>query len=137
MAVAKKGRRKVVVDERAFWWSIDDDRELMYWKNPDGTLGLVFMLLTIVSEDKRFMVKYALGQWQAPPQYPTHLVVIGPEFGGLSPSHGGWTYVATPRWDDDAPSGRLVRTIVTWGLAEHEPRRLVDDEKAHYLTRAK
>jgi hypothetical protein len=103
MAVATKGKRKIIVDGRIFWWSVSDDRELLYWKNPAGSVGIIILLLTIVSDDKKFLVKYALCQSETPSAYIPHIVVLGTEFGGLPPSHQGWTRVA-----DDGASAQML-----------------------------
>jgi hypothetical protein len=52
MAVCKKGRRKLVVDDRLFvWWVCESE--------PDCWVGEV---LTVASEDRRFFVRYYLDQ---------------------------------------------------------------------------
>jgi hypothetical protein len=68
MSVAKKQRRKLMRDDREFiWWvALDHDSN--------------DMILHIVSDDKKFIAHYILGQ-----QDQERLVIIlGPEFSGAT-----------------------------------------------------
>ena len=102
MGIAKKYRRKLVIGERLFLWWV---REIQ----PEDWLGPV---LTVASDDKRFLVRYYLGQKEE----QRFLVVLGPEFPGLPDAGGCWIRVLCPQWEsgssvqpsDASPLDRLV-----------------------------
>jgi hypothetical protein len=78
MAVSGKGRRKIVVGGRAyFWWVRDTDPEY----NSASTSALM-----VVSSDGRFGVRFFLGQ---PPER-RFLIVLGPQFEGIPEAGGGY-----------------------------------------------
>ena len=110
MAVAKKNKRKILVDEGTYYWYVrDDDLDHM----EVGTTKS----LTIVSEDKRFLVTYPLDQ------HGEHnfIVVVGQRFGGTGDFGGTWQRVVCPRWDfGGAVTPALVRQIVLWALTDKE-----------------
>jgi hypothetical protein len=65
MTISRKGRRRIVVNGREFLWYVAEDVD-------DACVPT----LTVVSSDRRFLVRYALLQ----PDELLHVVVIGPEF---------------------------------------------------------
>src|SRR6266508_2135248 len=108
MGVAKKGRRKITVNGRSFVWFITDRQEVGFYRLPECRVLLLFLLVHILSEDKKFNVTYALGQENLPEPSLPHLFVLGHEFPGLSKP--GKT-IATPRWNDSTPSNRFIRQV--------------------------
>ena len=68
MAVSTKRRNKINVDDRDYLW----------WVAPDN--DSLEIVLHVISCDKRFNVRYTLGQ----PAEFRYSVVIGREFGTLS-----------------------------------------------------
>jgi hypothetical protein len=106
MSVAKKQRRKLMRDDREFIWWVALD----YDSND--------MILHIVSDDKKFMAHYVLGQ-----QDQERLVIIlGPEFSGAT-TGGSWQRFRCPCFDPHGvatPSG--VRKLIDWCLAGDEVR---------------
>ena len=112
MAIARRYRRKLVVDGRAFFWCVRDT-------DADDWYGLT---LTVVSEDKRFLVHYRLGQ----PDGHRYLIVIGPEFPTLPPS-GNWRRVLCPEWQRGSgiqPAD--VRRLIDWCLHSDQAISQVD-----------
>lgn len=101
MAITTKRRRKLQVHGREFvWWVASDDE----------SFGVP--TLSICSTDKKFLIRYALGQ----PEDRRHVVVLGPEFPPLTDAGGVWIRLRPPRWDDEIVTPGLVREIIEWGL---------------------
>jgi hypothetical protein len=113
MGIRKKYRRKLIVGERLFLWWV---REIQ----PEDWLGPV---LTVASDDKRFLVRYYLGQ----PESHRFLVVIGSEFPGLPDAGGCWIRVLCPKWES-GPSIRPsdVRCLIDWCSTTERPLVRVD-----------
>ena len=113
MAVSRKSRRNLLVDGRPFrWWVCESE--------PDCWVGKA---LTVVSDDRRFFVRFYLGQ-QPERRF---LVVQGREFAGLPDAGGCWIRVQCPDWQSGPgirPSD--VRRLVDWSLSPHETRVRVD-----------
>jgi hypothetical protein len=110
MAIAPKGKRKIVVRGRTFYWCVKAD--------PDS----LFLKLSVLSPDKKFIVQYALGQSRSQALgwtkdwHPPFVEVLGGEFGGLEPA-GVWQRVRTPAWDEDATiTPAFVRRFIDWCL---------------------
>jgi hypothetical protein len=110
MAVAPKGKRKILVGGRDFYWSVKDD--------PDSPSPK----LSVLSPDKRFIVQYTLGQAQAHSTgweeqwQPPFVEVLGSEFGGLERA-GVWRRLRTPTWGDDtAVTPAFVHRLIEWCL---------------------
>ncbi|SKA98544.1 hypothetical protein SAMN02745166_02792 [Prosthecobacter debontii] len=106
MSISTKSRRKLVRDGRLFVW----------WVAPD--LDSTDMVLHVVSDDKRFITHYVLGQDDT----TSLLIVLGSEFSG-APTGGCWTRFRCPRFDMDGvilPSG--VRSLIDWCLTSDAAR---------------
>jgi hypothetical protein len=113
MAIAKKYRRKLVVGKRLFVWWV---REIQ----PEDWIGPV---LTVASDDKRFLIRYYLGQKEE----HRFLVVLGREFPGLADAGGCWIRVLCPRWETGPqirPSD--VRRLIDWCLFSERRLTRVD-----------
>ncbi|NEQ26671.1 MAG: J domain-containing protein [Microcoleus sp. SIO2G3] len=110
MAISKRYRRKVVVNDRCFLWFAKDD---LAWID----VGCRFAL-SIISEDKHFNIQYGLGQLDA----YRHLVSLGtefPKFGILKRGEirKGWQRVRCPRWEKDGSiTPAIVRQIIEWSF---------------------
>lgn len=101
MEVKTKYRRKIVRLDKVFYWNVrlDDDTGRMK--------------LHIISEDKRFVVSYEVGQankWNKKP----FIVVMGKEFEGLSNPYTGYRRLLTPVWEDERITPQLVGKIIDW-----------------------
>jgi hypothetical protein len=108
MAIRRKNRRKIVVDNRRFvWWVCDGETDWGYGPT-----------LTIASEDKRFVVCRFLTYTLE----PVYLVVMGPEFPGLDSGDGGWRRVQCPVWEDTPMiTPGQVRRLIEWCLSGEVP----------------
>jgi hypothetical protein len=108
MAIRKRYRRKLVVGGRLFLWWVRET-ELEEWFGN---------ALTIVSEDKRFLVRYYLGQTGE----NRFLVVLGLEFPGLPDAGGRWIRLLCPQWES-GPSIKPsdVRRLIEWCLFTDRP----------------
>jgi hypothetical protein len=109
MAVAKRKRRRIVVNGRSFVWYVTDGPILMSYRLPDGTGMLVALVIHIISEDKKFNVSYGLNQQDLPEPYLPHLFVLGHEFPGVQKAP---TRIAVPRWYNDSISSKFVHDII-------------------------
>ena len=100
MAVSSKHKRRIRVGEKDYLWYVADDLE-----------SFGFPALTVLTPDKRFIVRYCLTQ----PDERRHVVVLGPEFAGEVGRRGGWRRYRCPAFGDlrtIRPAD--VRSFVTW-----------------------
>jgi hypothetical protein len=114
MGVNTKGKRKLVHRGMSYFWYVKED---------DEDFGRI--KLFIVSEDKRFIVSYEVGQSKQ--ERIPFIVVMGLEFGGLENGvRSGWVRVQTPLWDDEVMTPGLVKTIIDWSLMDKKHLIFVD-----------
>lgn len=119
MAVLKKRRRKIVRNGKVFWWCVKP--------NDDTYCRLLFAietglmtesgntLLSIVSDDKNFIVSYQLNQNDAGSKikYP-FIITEGKEFKGLNKLGHGLERFIVPKWEDTPVTPFLVAQIIDW-----------------------
>jgi hypothetical protein len=99
MSVRKKGRHKLDVEGRAFVW---------YVKQDDDSNAYI---LYVLSDDKRFFVKYMLQAQDA----RRYLIVVGKEFGRVPGTGNCWRRFRCPAWENNGlitPSS--VRKLIDW-----------------------
>ncbi|MCM3631669.1 hypothetical protein M3194_30740 [Paenibacillus glycanilyticus] len=114
MGVNSKGKRKLEYIGRTYYWNVQLDPEDYGQTNLD-----------IVSEDKKFIVSYHVGQSNNDKR--PFIVVKGIEFRGLENHYRqGWVRVLTPNWDDKIITPGLVKTIIEWCLLQKDLLELVD-----------
>lgn len=115
MGVNSKGKRKLKHNERSYYWYVQQDAEDF------GRINL-----KIVSEDKKFIISYQVGQSNNV-QTP-HIVIEGLEFEGLEEDlkRLGWIRVQTPIWNDSIITPSLVKTIFEWCLKKKDQLIFVD-----------
>ena len=107
MSVAKKKKRKIVIGDRNYYWYIAED----YDDFPSDVMNNTLHALNIVSEDKKFIVRYYLG---FKTDEKRHLTIIGVEFNGLA-SNGKWRRVKCPDWvAKNQVTPKDVRRIIEW-----------------------
>ncbi len=120
MAVSKKNRRKIVVTERTYYWYIKED-----WDDCPSDVDYKNMnALNILSEDKKFIVRYHLG-FQSDEK--RHITIIGNEFNGVEDS-GCWRRVCCKDWlaGGLAVTPKMVRAIIEWSLDDKSEVSEVD-----------
>jgi len=112
MGVRKRKRSDITVRGRLFlWWAGKDEEE-------------AYFALTVISEDKRFHVRYHLN---LPDPDRRYIIVIGKEFPGLPEAGGHWIRVRCPRWDISEPiTPRFVRRLIEWCLFANRQLERVD-----------
>ncbi|WP_141505217.1 hypothetical protein [Paenibacillus luteus] len=116
MGVNPKGKRKLEFSGRIYYWNVEQDAE------DYGRINL-----SIVSEDKKLIVSYHVGQSNNDTR--PFIVVKGIEFGGLeNHSRKGWVRIQTPIWNDNIVTPSLVRTIIEWCLFRKDQLTFVDWE---------
>lgn len=114
MGVNSKGKRKLEHGGRTYYWNVKLDPEDYRQIN-----------LSIVSEDKKLVLSYHVGQTNNDAR--PYIVVKGIELGGLENCYRqGWVRVLTPYWDDNIITPGLVKTIIEWCLLQKELLELVD-----------
>jgi hypothetical protein len=112
MGVAKKNRRTIVVNERNYFWYIAEDVENF----PVEVMPNLYAL-NVISEDKKFVVRYHLGQKDPSTR---HLIVIGEEFVGQD-CRGPCRRFRCPRWgSENRVTPKHVRAAIEWCLAENK-----------------
>jgi hypothetical protein len=120
MAVTLKKKRKIVVQERTFYWHVKTDDDSQHCE------------LTVLSPDKKFIVQYTLGQsrsyrlgWSQD-WHPPFIEILGSEFAGLA-SVSRYRRVKTPIWDDiENITPGFVRQLIEWCLNPEKEIVLVD-----------
>ena len=120
MAVARRKKRKILVNGRVFFWYIKGDAY-----SP-------FVVLHILSPDKTFIINYTLRQSKSHALswtnewLPPFVVVLGGEFGGLKMS-GCYRRVRLPEWEEDiVATPSFVRRLIEWCLDENREIILTD-----------
>ncbi|WP_235218343.1 hypothetical protein [Paenibacillus sp. FSL R7-269] len=114
LGVNSKGKRKLEHSGRTYYWNVQLDPEDYGQTN-----------LNIVSEDKKLVLSYNLGQ--ANKNVRPFIVVKGLEFEGLDNYYRqGWVRVLTPYWDDNIITPGLVKTIIEWCLLKKDLLELID-----------
>ncbi|GAA5123930.1 hypothetical protein JIN84_11995 [Luteolibacter yonseiensis] len=108
MGVSKKNRRKIIVEQREFYWYVCEDVDDF----PEAATGDL-RVVNILSEDKTFIVRYHIGQ--SVPEL-RHVTIIGHEFGGgMEP--GSWRRFLCPDWCPGLiVNPAVVRRIIEWCL---------------------
>ncbi len=116
MGVSKKGKRKIIVNNRVFYWDIgeSDDYYGMYHIN-------------IVSEDKKFIVSYMLDQECLKEPY---IIVKGKEFKSYNVG-GCWKRFSSPKWDCKVVTPKIVAEIIQWCF--NEEKTYMVDYKGNYI----
>ena len=107
MGVAKKGKRKITVDGRVYYWYVAQDEESLWLDT--------WFTLTILSEDKHFLIKYPVNQQGQ----HNLLIVLGKEFGGQGKWGFNWQRVKCPKWEvDNIITPGSVKNIIQWSLSD-------------------
>ncbi|SCW80389.1 hypothetical protein SAMN04487970_105141 [Paenibacillus tianmuensis] len=114
MGISKKNRRKIIRQGKVFYWYVNPDYD------DAGKIKV-----HILSEDKKFIVAYEIGQVSRMGKSP-YLVVIGQEFNGYSLQRTGYIRAWTPAWDDFPATPLLVGKIIDWCYSEKQEIVLVD-----------
>ena len=110
MGVAKKGKRTITVHDRVFLWYVGEDLD-----DFPPTIGQNDLwALNILSEDKKFIVRYHIGQVD---ESTRHITVLGTEFSGAK-HNGKWRRFKCPAWcQEGSAQPRDVRKIIEWCLS--------------------
>jgi len=108
VGIAKKRRRKIVRNDREFYWCVKPDED-----------HYDLLHLSIVSSDKRFIVSYQLVKPNIASLTPCahnnpYIVVMGKEFKGLNNLGHFWERFLVPEWDDNIVTPALVAEIIDW-----------------------
>ncbi|PUA39796.1 hypothetical protein C8Z91_06910 [Paenibacillus elgii] len=114
MGVSKKNRRKIIRQGKVFYWYVNPDYD------DAGKINV-----HVLSEDKKFIVAYEVGQVRRMGKSP-YLVVMGREFTGYRLQRTGYIRVRTPVWDDFPATPLLVGKIIEWCDSEKKEIVLVD-----------
>ncbi|MBY0202416.1 hypothetical protein J2T16_004496 [Paenibacillus intestini] len=105
MGVSKKHKRSIIRANRLFFWYVKPDLD------DEG-----IMKLHIISEDRKFIVAYEVGQCIRGHLEVPMLVIIGKEFEGWTADYMGHRRVRTPVWNDGVVTPRLIGKIIDWCL---------------------
>lgn len=112
MAVSAKGKRKVNVLGRQYFWYVADADMPAVPEQGFVSLGEPLRYLHIISANKKLIVHYRL---PAPGEDKALLYIEGPEF----PRAPGEKVVEVPRWRHDSkpyPTADFVRRLIGWCL---------------------
>ena len=114
MGALKKKRRKIIVNNIEYYWYIVE--EFYYSSFKDNDFG-VYKVLTIVSEDKKFIVKYPFCKSIDSDDF---IEVIGQVFGGDGEWGHGLQRVICPKWENKqciiTPS--IVEKMIRWCMRD-------------------
>ena len=114
MAISKKKKRKIVVNNREFYWYMKLTEDWMYAYNTPQ--------LYVISEDKNFLISYQPGQQNENP----FLIIKGKEFRGIKEANSSWIRVKTPAWNETQITPGFVARIINWCLYEDHDIVFVD-----------
>ncbi|RAV18758.1 hypothetical protein DQG23_23775 [Paenibacillus contaminans] len=114
MAVSKQYKRKFVYQDIVFYWYVNPDYD------DEGKINV-----HILSNDKKFIVAYEIGQASIHKKNP-FLVVMGNEFIGYSEKRTGYFRVRTPIWHDAVATPSFVKTIIEWCFSDKKEIVLVN-----------
>ena len=105
MGIAKRNKRKLLRNDRVFFWFVREESDY------GGAL-----VVTILSEDKRFGVQFELAQ----SEQSRHLTVMNEEF-GFGRWEGRYRRYRCPDWcSDGLVTPKSVREIIEWSLSPDE-----------------
>lgn len=110
----KKYKRKIVRSNRLFYWYVEPDID------DEGIIKL-----HIVSEDKKLIVTYEVGQHSIKNK-PPFIVIIGEEFEGWTLEYIGYRRVLTPQWSDEIITPKLIGEIIDWCLLKDKEINIVN-----------
>lgn len=116
MSVSSKGKRKVNVLGRQYFWYVADSGHTAVPEQGFVRDEPPVRFLHIISANKRFIVHYRLPQ---PGEKSAQLTIEGPEF----PRSPGEKRVEVPRWRHDSkpyPTADFVRRLIGWCLGLEE-----------------
>ncbi|MDQ0170583.1 hypothetical protein [Paenibacillus tundrae] len=114
MGVRKKYKRKIVRFNRLFYWYVEPDID------DEGIIKL-----NIVSEDKKLIVTYEVGQHNIKNK-PPYIVIIGEELEGWTTEYIGYRRVLTPQWSDQIITPKLIGEIIDWCLLKDKEINIVN-----------
>ena len=113
MSVAKKEKRKIVRDNRTFYWLVKKNGEV----HPD------LPELYIISDDKKFIVSYLLcqkGLTDSNEIKNSYITVVGKEFKGLDNLGHRYERFIAPKWYGDIITPSIVSEIIDWCFIKEE-----------------
>ena len=113
MGVSRKNKRKIIVNTRTYYWCVKEDLDDFPYELVDDN----FNALSIVSEDKKFIVRYYLGFKSNDKRY---LIIIGKDFVGIDYT-GSWQRIKCPEWcKDGIVTPKDVETIIKWCMIKKD-----------------
>lgn len=108
MGISKKGKRKIIVNDAEYYWYVTFDYDIL-------ELG-TDKLLTIISEDKKFLIKYPINQSCSGQNL---IVVLGKIFGGKGKWGSSWQRLICQKWEIEGKiSPFSVEQIIKWSLKD-------------------
>ncbi len=109
MAVSTRGKRKIVHKNDTYYWWVDEDYDCQTGH---------FLLVTVVSEDKTFLVKYYINQTTK-----RFLTVLGHNFTVNNTSDRGWKWFACPQFGEvQIFKPKNVINLIDWCLDAKAPK---------------
>ena len=109
MAVAKKNKRKIHYKGQLFYWWVVDEF--------DGFGGM--LSINIVSDDKKFLIKYFVIQKDTQNRY---IIVIGEYFPHVERKTGNWVRFICPDFTAEnkttAITPKNIEAILSWCFLE-------------------
>ncbi|MCU6792616.1 hypothetical protein OB236_10840 [Paenibacillus sp. WQ 127069] len=113
--MSKKYKRKIVRQGKFFYWYVKSDYD------DEGKIKVY-----ILSEDKKFIVAYEIGQVIKQQKKSPFLVVMGKEFVGFVGDRKDIRVQTPPIWDDLSATPSLVGKIIDWCYSEKKEIVLVN-----------
>ena len=104
---------------RTFWWCVKPNDNtycgLLLAIDTGLMTGNDNTLLSIVSDDKNFIVNYHLNQSNAESKIKNPFIITeGREFKGLDNLGHDWERFIVPKWEDKIVTPSLVAQIIDW-----------------------
>ncbi len=121
MAISSKGKRKITVGGRIYFWFVSEYKA--DW--PPG-------VLTVMSPDKEFHAQFPLSFMESTlPDEKVYIVIIGQLFAGAE-TGGVWKRFTCPRFAGGTVTPTNVRRVIEWCLDEGLERQEVDSRLPGY-----
>ena len=107
MGVNKKYKRKIIIEERAYYWYVKEDDELY---------GYPF--LNIISIDRKFVVSYLLDSCL--------IIIKGKDFNGIEHTGHQWKWIEVPFDRQKNITPAFVEKVVKWCLSPKNNIKYLD-----------
>jgi len=115
MGIAQKGKRRIIVENRLYYWNVRIDEYAPLIEN-----AMDMRSASIVADDRKFAVEYLLGS--------SYITITGKEFKPpeILLKQIGHMRVRCPVWATSSFTPAIIEAIIRWCLSPKEFVTLLD-----------